>query len=277
MTDIFFPALAMGAIGLFLGILLAFASKIFAVEKDERAEAITEVLPGANCGSCGYAGCSAYAAAISSKGAKINACSPGGQQVADAIAEIMGVQAEAVEEKCAVVLCHGETETATDKYIYEGIEDCSLEATLQGGGHKACAYGCLGFGSCAEVCQNNAIKIENGIAVVDYDKCGGCGECEQACPKKLIKIVKKSTKYIVKCSSCDKGADMKAKCSVGCIGCKICEKNCPVQAITVENNHAVIDYDKCIGCGICAEKCPKKIIIELHPEEKKVEKTAKKS
>lgn len=271
MTDILFPALAMGAVGLFLGILLAVASKIFAVEKDERAEAIAEVLPGANCGSCGYAGCSAYAAAISSDGAKINSCSPGGQRVADAIAGIMGVQAEAVEEKCAVVLCNGDEETATDKYVYEGIEDCNVAATLQGGGHKACTYGCLGYGSCSAVCQNNAITIENGIAVIDYDKCGGCGECEKACPKKLIKIVKKSTKYIVKCSSCDKGAEMKAKCSVGCIGCKICEKNCPVQAITVENNHAVIDYEKCIGCGICAAKCPKKIIIALNEEATKVE------
>lgn len=271
MTDILYPALAMGAVGLFLGILLALASKIFAVEKDERAEAIAEALPGANCGSCGYAGCSAYAAAISSEGAKINACSPGGQQVADAIAEIMGVKSEAVEEKCAVVLCSGETQSAADKYIYEGVADCVVEATLQGGGHKSCGYGCLGFGSCAAVCQNDAIKFENGIAVVDYDKCGGCGECEQACPKKLIKIVKKSVKYIVKCSSCDKGAAMKEKCSVGCIGCKICEKNCPVQAITVENNLAVINYEKCISCGICAQKCPKKIIKALHTEETEVE------
>lgn len=263
MTDILYPALAMGAVGLLLGILLAIASRIFAVEKDERAEAITEVLPGANCGSCGFAGCSAYAAAISSEGARINACSPGGQNVANAIAEIMGVQAETVEEKCAVVLCEGKHQNAKDQYIYEGIEDCNVASTLQGGGHKACAYGCLGYGSCSAVCQNDAITIENGIAVIDYDKCGGCGECEKACPKKLIKIVKKSTKYIVKCSSCDKGAAMKEKCIVGCIGCKICEKNCPVQAISVENNHAVINYDRCIGCGICAEKCPKKIIVQF--------------
>ena len=275
MTNIIFPALAMGAIGLVLGILLAFASKIFAVEKDERAEAIAEILPGANCGSSGYAGCSAYAAAISSDGAKINACSPGGQKVSDAIAEIMGVQSEAVEEKVAIVLCHGEKEFADNKYIYEGVEDCNVEVTLQGGGHKACTYGCLGFGSCAAVCQNNAISIENGIAVVDYDKCGGCGECEKACPKKLIKIVKRSAKYVVKCNSCDKGAEMKAKCTVGCIGCKICEKNCPTEAIKVENNHAIIDYDKCIGCGICAEKCPKKIIMELNPKEQKVEECSK--
>lgn len=275
MKDIIFPALAMGGVGLVLGALLAVASKIFAVEKDERAEAIAEVLPGANCGSCGYAGCSAYAACISKGEAKINACSPGGQKVSDAIAEIMGVTSEKVLPKCAIVLCNGTKETATDKYDYEGVKDCRAASALQGGGHKACTYGCLGYGSCEAVCKNNAIKIENGIAVIDMEKCGGCGECEKACPKNLIRIVNKNVKYIVKCNSCDKGADMKAKCSVGCIGCKICEKNCPSEAIKVENNHAVIDYDKCIGCGICAEKCPKKIIMALGQEESKVEKCIK--
>ena len=271
MKDIIFPALAMGALGLVLGSLLAIASKIFAVEKDEKAEAIAEVLPGANCGSCGYAGCNVYASAISKEGAKINACSPGGQNVADAIAEIMGVSSEAVEEKCAVVLCNGTEENAADKYGYEGMQDCTAAAALQGGGHKACSYGCLGYGNCMNVCSNNAIRIENGIAVVDLDKCGGCGECAEACPKKLIKIVPKNVKYIVKCNSCDRGADMKSKCSVGCIGCKICEKNCPTEAIKVENNKAVIDYSKCINCGICAQKCPKKIIVSVLQEESKVE------
>ncbi len=261
MKDIIFPALAMGAIGLVLGSLLAVASKIFAVQKDEKMELITEALPGANCGSCGYAGCSAYAAEISSGNAKINLCSPGGQKVSDAIAEIMGIASEAVEEKRAVVLCNGNNETATDKYNYEGVLDCAAAASLQGGGHKACEYGCLGYGNCALACQNNAITIENGIAVIDKEKCGGCGECEKACPKNLIKIVNSNAKYVVKCSSCDKGADMKEKCQVGCIGCKICEKNCPSDAIKVDNNHAVIDYEKCIACGICAAKCPKKIIV----------------
>jgi len=262
----------MGVLGLVLGALLAVASKIFAVEKDERAEAITEVLPGANCGSCGFAGCSAYATAVSEGKAKINACCPGGQKVADEIASIMGVASEAVELKKAVVLCNGTEDVAADKYEYSGTEDCNVAIALQGGGHKACGYGCLGYGSCVKVCSNKAIRIENGIAVIDEEKCGGCGECEAACPKHIIKIVPAKVKYIVKCSSCDKGAAMKEKCSVGCIGCKLCEKNCPADAIKVENNCAVIDYEKCIGCGICAEKCPKKIIVSDVKEEIKVEK-----
>lgn len=267
--DILIPALVIGAIGLVLGALLAVASKIFAVEKDEKAEAITEVLPGANCGGCGFAGCGAYAEAISKGEAKISCCSPGGQAVSDSIAEIMGVSAEAVEEKVAVVLCKGSDENAENKYNYEGLEDCVAVSRLQGGGDKECSYGCMGHGSCAKVCSRNAISMVNGIAVVDREKCGGCGECAEICPKKVIRIVPKNSVYVVKCVSCDKGAAMKTKCSVGCIGCKICEKNCPTGAISVENNHAVIDYDKCIGCGICAQKCPKKIIVEVRENNEK--------
>lgn len=263
MNEILFPALAIGAVGLVLGALLAVASKIFAVEKDEKAEAIAEVLPGANCGSCGFAGCSAYADEISKGNAKINCCSPGGQAVSDKIAEIMGVTAETVEEKVAVVICEGTNENASSKYNYEGMDDCKAVARLQGGGEKNCSYGCLGHGTCAKVCTRGAITMKDGIATIDREKCGGCGECAEVCPKKVIRIVPKNSTYVVKCASCDKGAAMKEKCSVGCIGCKICEKNCPNQAITVVDNHAVIDYEKCTGCGICAEKCPKKIIVEM--------------
>ncbi len=274
MKEIIYPMLSMGALGLVLGALLAIASKIFAVEKDEVAEAITEVLPGANCGSCGFAGCSAYANAISKDGAKINACSPGGQNVADAIAGILGVESAQVEEKIAVVRCNGTHDVATDKFEYTGIKDCGAVAALQGAGQKSCDYGCLGFGSCVKVCCRGAISIVDGIAVIDIDKCGGCGECVAVCPKHLIEVVPKTTKYVVKCQSCDKGAQMKEKCSVGCIGCKICEKNCEAGAITIENNHAVIDYSKCTGCGVCAQKCPKKIIKPVIEEENSVEKSA---
>lgn len=260
MKEIIFPALAMGGVGLLLGVLLAIASKLFAVEKDERAEAILEVLPGANCGSCGYAGCGAYADAVSKGEAKINCCSPGGQSVSDKIAEIMGVTSEAVEEKRAIVMCDGTLDSARNKYEYTGEHSCKAATKLPGGGPKDCTYGCLGLGSCIEACSQNAISIVDGIAVIDREKCGGCGECALACPKNLIKIVPKKVKYFVKCQSCDKGALVKDKCIKGCIGCKLCEKECPTGAIKVENNCAVIDYEKCINCGLCANKCPKKII-----------------
>ena len=175
----------------------------------------------------------------------------------------MGVSAEAVEEKIAVVCCHGTNENAALKYNYEGMDDCIAVSRLQGGGEKNCAFGCLGHGSCAKVCSRGAITMKDGIAFIDPEKCGGCGECAEICPKKVIRIISKKSKYVVKCLSCDKGAAMKEKCSVGCIGCRICEKNCPVGAITVTDNHAVIDYEKCINCGVCASKCPKKIIMEM--------------
>lgn len=263
MNAIIIPAIAMGALGLVLGLLLAFASKIFAVKTDERITLVTEALPGANCGSCGFAGCSAYATAIVNDGAKINACSPGGQAAADKIAKIMGLDSVEVDEKRAVVHCSGTNENVKYKYNYIGENSCIAAAKLPGGGNKACEFACLGLGSCAEVCSHNAITIENNLAFINPDKCGGCGECAEVCPKNIISIVSRKSKYVVKCKNCDKGAIVKEKCSLGCIACKICEKNCPAGAITVTNNCASIDYEKCTQCGLCAEKCPKRIIVSI--------------
>ena len=263
MSEIIIPALAIGLIGLFLGILLAIASKIFYVKVDERIGAITETLPGANCGSCGYAGCSNYAEAIVNGSAKINCCSPGGQKTSDNIAEIMGVKSEEVDEKYAVVLCSGTKEVASDKYVYFGESSCLAAVKAAGGGHKACDFGCLGHGSCVLKCKHEAISIVDGIAQIDYDKCGGCGECAAVCPKNVIKIIPRKNKIVVKCKSCDKGTEVKSKCLSGCIGCKICEKNCPAGAITVTDNCASIDYEKCTQCGLCVQKCPKKIITAI--------------
>ncbi len=261
MREIIIPAAAMGALGLVLGALLAAASKIFAVKKDERAEEIVSVLPGANCGGCGYAGCGAYAAAVSSGNAGVGCCCVGGQAVSDKIAKIMGVEAQSVEEKRGVVMCSGDSEAAKNKYEYSGELDCTALSKLPGGGQKECTYGCLGLGTCAKICSVGAITVSGGVAHIDPEKCIGCGECARACPKKIIQLVPKKNKIVVKCKSCDKGALMKEKCTSGCIGCRMCEKICPSDAIKVENNCASIDYDKCVNCGLCAEKCPKKIII----------------
>ena len=245
----------LGIMGFLFGILLALASKMFFVKEDERKSKIMDCLPGANCGGCGYAGCAAFTDAVIAGKASVNLCNAGGQKTADAIAEILGVEAGIVEKKYAMIRCCGSYEFAQTKYQYQGIADCVAAARLLDG-YMQCKFGCLGLGSCANVCNNDAIKIENGVAVVEQALCGGCGECVDACPKHIVQLVPEKAKYIVSCSSNSKGAKTKKECLVGCIGCKICEKNCPSDAIHVIDNLATIDYDKCTVCGICAEKCP---------------------
>ena len=129
---------------------------------------------------------------------------------------------------------------------------------MQAGGPKGCNYGCLGEGTCVKACPFDAIHIVNGVAVVDKEACKACGKCVAACPKHLIEIVPYDQKHLVQCSSKDKGKDVMSVCSVGCIGCKMCEKICKFDAVKVENNIAHIDPEKCIGCGACAAKCPKR-------------------
>lgn len=245
--------------GLLFGSLLAYASKKFAVEVDERIPFITEALPGANCGGCGFAGCAAFAAAVVEGKAPVNGCPVGGAACAAKIAEIMGVKAEASERKIARVLCNGTCDQAKDKFDYYGVTDCVAAAKL-GGGQKSCAYGCLGLGTCVKACMFDAIKIENGIAVIDKNKCTACGKCAAACPKNVIELIEESRETWVMCKSKDPGKEVRKVCDTGCIACKICEKACKFDAIHVVDNVAVIDYEKCVNCNQCVIKCPKKII-----------------
>ncbi len=246
-------------LGLAFGVLLAIASKLFFVKTDERAEKMKEFLPGANCGGCGYAGCAAYAEAVAKGEAKIGLCNGGGAKAAAAMAEIMGVAAENTVRKRAVVLCMGDSASAKKKYIYNGAADCA-SAFSMGGGDRECPFGCIGLGSCASICPWGAITIENGRAVVIREKCTGCGACTRICPKKVIKLIPYDEEYTVMCSSQDKGNVTRSYCEVGCIGCRICEKQCESGAVTVDGALAHIDPAKCVGCGKCADKCPKKII-----------------
>lgn len=255
MTYIIYPIIVLGGLGITFGVLLSFASKVFSVAVDPKVDELHRALPGANCGACGYPGCAGLASALAEGRAPVNACPIGGQKVADHVAEILGLNSTSVEKNVAVVLCQGDCDKAKDKYIYEGIQDCRISAKLADG-QKACSYGCLGCGTCYNVCPFDAIEMVNGIAVIDREKCTACMKCIEICPKKIIELVPYDKHAIVKCKSEDTGKVVRGNCSIGCIGCKICVKNCPEDAFTFENNLAKIVYEKCTNCMICVEKCP---------------------
>ena len=259
-TGIILAAAIVGGTGLFIGVFLGIAGKKFAVEVDEREEAILEVLPGNNCGGCGYAGCSGLAAAIVKGEAEVGGCPVGGAPVAAKIGAIMGQEAGAQVHEVAFVKCAGTCDKAKQEYEYHGLSDCTMVNMMQDGGPKACSYGCLGDGSCVQACPFDAIHIVNGVAVVDKEACKACGKCIAACPKHLIELIPYEQKTFVRCNSNAKGKVQLAICQAGCIGCRICEKNCEAGAITVTNFLAHIDADKCTECGVCVEKCPRKII-----------------
>lgn len=261
--NIVYSSLSLGSLGLIFGVGLGYASKKFVVEEDSKIAIVRGVLPGANCGGCGYAGCDACAKAMVEGEAAPDACPIGGAKVAKQVAEILEVNVEEKERNTAFVKCGGTLGCSKQKYEYDGPKDCAHAAAEEGGSFKGCTYGCLGLGNCVTVCQFGAIKIENGIAVVDEDKCTSCGRCVRECPKALIELVPVSKKIRVACSTNAKGKEVKENCSVGCIGCTLCVKACQYGAIVFENNLASVNYEKCTLCMVCAQKCPTKAIIGL--------------
>lgn len=255
--------IVLGGMGLLLGAGLAFASKKFAVEVNPLVEQVREFLPGANCGACGFAGCDAFAAGSVEGKITADGCPVCSAETVASIAGLLGQTAQKGQAQVAYVACRGGNDVAKEKYNYEGVIDCKA-ATLTGGGPKSCQFGCLGFGTCVRACPFDAIHIdENGLAVVDTKKCTGCKKCVATCPKEIISMVPAKQDVFIACLSKDKGKIVKEKCSVGCIGCGICAKACEYNAIVIENNLAIIDYDKCVNCMVCVGKCPTKSIQAL--------------
>lgn len=253
-----FPIILVAGFGLVFSVVLVIASKLMAVKTDERFAAVRAVLPGVNCGACGYAGCDDYAKALC-EGAKTNLCTPGGDGVSAEISGVLGVEVADVIEEFAVVRCGGSPEVTSIKMDYKGVPTCAACSTFyQGKG--SCPYSCMGYGDCVAVCLYDAIHVVDGVAVVDKLKCSGCGMCARQCPHHLIVLTDATQKTFVACSNKDKGAQTRKVCQVGCIACGRCAKVCPTGAITVADNLASIDSDKCTDCGLCVAECPVKTI-----------------
>lgn len=261
MNPILTPVLLVVALGFIFAVILTIASKVFYVPVDETVIKLTEALPGANCGGCGFAGCSDYANALAAdpEGVGPNKCPVGGADVAAQLASILGVEAGSSEPQVAVVMCNGNKNAAKTLSEYQGPQTCKFAASLFGG-MNACKYGCLGLGDCTRACNFGAIKICEGVAVVARELCTGCGACAATCPKHVIRIAPLKNKVVVQCQNADKGAQTLKACKNGCIGCGKCAKVCKFEAITIENNHATIDPNKCKNCGLCAKECPTKAI-----------------
>ena len=262
MSPIVLTSATIAGAGLLCGVALALAARFLGVEEDPRIEKVMDLLPGANCGGCAFAGCADYAKAIVVDGAAINLCAPGGAEVLALLSKAMGVESFATERKVALIRCGGDTEKAIRKHAYNGIADCGA-AHVVGGGDKLCRYGCLGYGSCARVCPTGAIEIlPEQLAVVHPASCIGCGACVKTCPRNLIAMVPVSRSIHVMCLSRDKGPVVKKACSVGCIGCTICVKLADNEAIRMDGALAVVDYEKELTNEAVIEKCPGKCIVK---------------
>jgi len=274
MMSTLFPSLAavltLALLGVIFGIILSIARIRLKVDKDPRIELVLDALPGANCGACGFPGCSGYARKIVLDGADINLCQLGGKEVLEKIAGIMRVQPVGfgVPVKARVHCQGGIAETAR-QFIYSGPHECAAANEMMGG-FKVCQYGCLGFGDCVKACNFDAIHMsEKGLPVVDDEKCVGCGMCVKACPRDIISLVPENMDVYVRCMNREKAPVMKKGCSVGCIGCRLCVKACTEvfkdneeieSAITVDSFLASINYDLCVNCYKCAEVCPVPVI-----------------
>lgn len=249
----------LGGLGLVIGIMLIAASKLFKVETNPLVEEVVEVLPGANCGACGFAGCADFAERVVNENAPLDGCPVGGFETAKEIGGILGQDVSESEKEYPYLRCNGGT-NCVDRFDYVGIEDCTAVIMLSDG-EKGCNYGCMGRGTCVRACPFDAIAIgEDRLPHVNKNLCKSCGLCIEACPNDVLLFAKDSERVHVQCNSHDKGKAVKAVCEVGCIGCKICEKNCPEEAIKVTKFLAEVDQDKCTACGICVEKCPQNCI-----------------
>ena len=261
-TTIIWTIAILTILGVVLAVVLYFVAEKFKVEEDPRIDEVEKVLPGANCGGCGQAGCRAFAQFCVESSPNLDKCfcPVGGNDGMQKVAAVLGVEVAAKEPQVAVVRCNGTCENRPRTNEYGGYQSCKVKAALYSG-DTGCPFGCLGCGDCVAACQFGAISMdpETGLPVVDEEKCTACGACVNACPKNVIELRNKgrrSMRVFVSCVNKDKGAPARKACKAACIGCSKCAKVCPFEAITVENNLAYIDYTKCKLCKKCVAECP---------------------
>ena len=259
MSVIITAIISVTVIGAICAILLNVASQLMYVKVDLRVAQLNDIMPGANCGACGYPGCEGFSVALAAGEAKANLCTPGGPELLVKISEILGIETGSIEAKIAVIRCLGSDDAQQKKMDYKGLQSCAGANQLYGG-QCACGFGCLGYGDCKIVCPSDAICMESGLAHIIKNLCTGCGLCVKACPNKLITMESAEIPVLVACINTEKGAVVRKKCKYGCIACTKCVKECPDGAITMADNLAVIDYAKCSGCGKCVDVCMTKCI-----------------
>jgi Na+-translocating ferredoxin:NAD+ oxidoreductase RNF subunit RnfB len=253
---IWLPVAVGGAIALALGLIILITAKFFAVEVDTRLDEIKGILPGANCGACGFSSCEGYARSMADGSGDTSRCPVGGAQTARELADYLGLAAPDFSPKVAYMYCNGTSDHTSKRFDYSGTRSCSAAHSLFSG-PNSCSYGCLGFGDCHEVCEFDAIYFEDGIIRINAENCTACGRCVAACPKNLISIIPKhKNTFAVQCKNKWPGAQTRKNCSVGCIGCRKCFKVCEYGAITMDGTLAIIDHDKCTHCGACLPECP---------------------
>ena len=266
MSAIQVSVLVFGGAGFIFALFLFIVNKQLKVEENPLVSKVLDILPGINCGACGFSGCRVFAEAVVRKKNIFSGCLPGGDKINQSILDALGIEERYSRKKIAVV-CHCSAEGGEKKVssVYQGPFTCQA-ADMIGGGGIDCLFGCIGFGDCVKVCAAGAVTIKNQKVYVDLTRCTGCGKCISACPRNLferLNLENKVTLYYVGCNNKERGVKVKAVCTRGCIGCGICVR-VEDSPFYLKENLSCLDYDKIDkeeSLASAKKQCPTKCII----------------